>query len=68
MHIERERSQRERKKAMASILKDMVTGSVAGLIGIMVHVGTARFMWDWTKRTRPDHIKREQEIALSPLG
>ncbi len=46
MYTERECSNQEREKAMASILKDMVTGTVAGLIGIMAHVGTAQFMWD----------------------
>ncbi|MDQ6735528.1 MAG: DUF1440 domain-containing protein [Nitrospirota bacterium] len=47
---------------MASILKDMARGSVAGLIGIMAHVGTAQLMWDWTKRTSPENIKREHAI------
>lgn len=47
---------------MASLLKDMAVGSMAGMIGIMAHVGTAQFMWDWTKRTNPETIKREQEI------
>ena len=49
-----------RKEEADGILKDMATGSVAGLIGIMAHVGTAQFMWDWTKRTSPEHIKCEQ--------
>ena len=47
---------------MSDLTKDIVKGSVAGLIGIMAHVGTAQFMWDWTKRTSPEKIKREQEI------
>ncbi len=62
MYTERECSNQERDKAMASILKDMATGTVAGLIGIMAHVGTAQFMWDWTKRTSPEDIKREHAI------
>ncbi|HJU05050.1 MAG TPA: hypothetical protein VJ692_07825 [Nitrospiraceae bacterium] len=47
---------------MATITQDIVKGSIAGLIGIMAHAGTAQFMWDWTKRTNPEAIKREQEI------
>jgi hypothetical protein len=47
---------------MSDITKDIVRGSVAGLIGIMAHVATAQFMWDWTKRTSPEKIKREHEI------
>lgn len=47
---------------MPDITKDIVRGSIAGLIGIMAHVGTAQFMWDWTKRTSPEKIEREQQI------
>jgi len=47
---------------MAAITKDIATGSVAGLAGVMALVGVAQFMWDWAKRTRPEDIKREEEI------
>ncbi|MBA2252649.1 MAG: hypothetical protein H0W13_08100 [Nitrospirales bacterium] len=47
---------------MAANAKDIMTGSVAGLAGVMALVGVAQFMWDWAKRTRPEDIKREEEI------
>lgn len=47
---------------MTDLVKDLAKGSAAGLIGIMAHVGTAQFMWDWTKRTSPEKIEREQQI------
>ncbi len=47
---------------MAAISKDIMTGSVAGLAGVMALAGVAQFMWDWAKRTRPEDIKREEEI------